>query len=104
MLGEIRNQSLQLGVFGFGLLQDGDVEVGVFPEVKEILIGRFCLGGVTLHGVGAAELKMSKSTDRRVPYDSAMVEDFLKLCRCLATLLGDQIGLSSNKSRIQNVP
>jgi len=38
MLGKIRSQSLQLGVFGFGLLQDGDVGVGVFPKREEILI------------------------------------------------------------------
>ncbi len=29
---------LQLRVLGFGLLQDGDVRVGVFPEREEILI------------------------------------------------------------------
>src|SRR3974377_933963 len=32
------NCSLQLRVFRFGLLQDGDVGVGVFPECEEILI------------------------------------------------------------------
>jgi hypothetical protein len=30
---------LQFGVLGFGLLQDGDVGVGVFPETQKILIG-----------------------------------------------------------------
>jgi len=29
---------LQLRVFRLGFLQDGDVEVGVFPECQEILI------------------------------------------------------------------
>ena len=29
----------QCGVLGLGLLQDGDVGVGVFPESQEILIG-----------------------------------------------------------------
>jgi hypothetical protein len=28
---------LQLRVFGFGLFQDGDVGIGVFPEGEEIL-------------------------------------------------------------------
>jgi hypothetical protein len=32
LLGEL----LQLGVLGFGLLQDGDVGVGVFPEREEV--------------------------------------------------------------------
>jgi hypothetical protein len=30
---------LQLRVLGFGLLQDGDVGVGVFPELEEIFVG-----------------------------------------------------------------
>ncbi len=29
--------SLQLGVIALGLVQDGDVEVGVFPEGEEVL-------------------------------------------------------------------
>jgi hypothetical protein len=33
VLGKIRNQSLQLGVFGFGLLQDRNVAVGVDDAV-----------------------------------------------------------------------
>jgi hypothetical protein len=31
---------LQLRVLRFGLFQDGDVGVGVFPECDEILVGR----------------------------------------------------------------
>jgi hypothetical protein len=31
--------SLQLGVLGLGLFQDGDVSVGIFPQGEEILIG-----------------------------------------------------------------
>jgi hypothetical protein len=49
---------MQLCVFRLGLLQDGDVGVGVFPECEEILIGGLCLGGVALHGVGSTNLKM----------------------------------------------
>ena len=33
MFNKIRNQSLQLGVFGFGLLQDRNVAVGVDDAV-----------------------------------------------------------------------
>ena len=36
--------SLQFRVLGFGLLQDGDVGVGVFPEGEDVLIGSLCLG------------------------------------------------------------
>jgi hypothetical protein len=40
------NPLLQLRVLRFGLLQDGDVGVGVLPERKKILIRRACLYGV----------------------------------------------------------
>ena len=33
------NSLLQLCILGFGLLQDGDVGVGVFPECEEVLVG-----------------------------------------------------------------
>ena len=39
---------LQPRVFRLGLLQDGDVGVGVFPEREEILIGGFGFGSVAL--------------------------------------------------------
>jgi hypothetical protein len=46
---------LQLRVFRLGRDEDGNVGVGVFPQREEILISRLGLGGVALHGVGAAE-------------------------------------------------
>jgi hypothetical protein len=40
---------LQLGVLGFGLLEDGDVGVGIFPEGEEVFVGR---EGADAGGVG----------------------------------------------------
>jgi hypothetical protein len=51
---ELVRATLQRRVLSLGLFQDGDVGVGVFPEGEEILIRRLSLGGVALHGVGAA--------------------------------------------------
>ena len=47
--------SLRLCIFSFGLLQDGNVGVGVFPEIEEVLIGGASFGeGVRLwHGLAA---------------------------------------------------
>lgn len=42
---------LQFSVFGFGLLQDGDVRVGVFPECEKILVRRAGLGAIALQRV-----------------------------------------------------
>jgi hypothetical protein len=44
---------LELGVFQFGLLEDRNVGVCVFPESEEITVGSASFGGVTLHRVGA---------------------------------------------------
>jgi hypothetical protein len=49
--------SLQLGVLRLGLLQDGDVGVGVFPEREEILVLTLRPGSVARHRVGTTELK-----------------------------------------------
>ncbi len=38
---------VEIRVFGFGLLQNGDVRVRIFPERKEILIGGIRLGLIT---------------------------------------------------------
>jgi hypothetical protein len=49
---------LQLGVFGFGFLQDGDVQVGVFPQREEIFVGGEC---VDASGVGVGALRGFRS-------------------------------------------
>ncbi len=33
--------SFQPRVLGFGLLEDGDVGVGIFPESEELFVGKF---------------------------------------------------------------
>jgi hypothetical protein len=48
-------------MFGFGLLQDGDV--GVFPECEEILIRGARFGVVALHRVGVAEAEAGERAD-----------------------------------------
>src|ERR1035437_8057416 len=48
---------LQLGVFRLGFLVDRNVGVGVFPEGQEILVGSHCLGLISRHYEGSAELQ-----------------------------------------------
>jgi hypothetical protein len=50
--------SLQFRVFRLGLLQDGEVGVGVFPEGEEILIGHLGFGGVSLQDISARKVEM----------------------------------------------
>jgi hypothetical protein len=51
--GDPHRFSLQLGVFGFGGDEDGDVRIGVFPEGEEVLVRVTGIGLVGLCGVGA---------------------------------------------------
>jgi hypothetical protein len=47
--------SLQLRVLRLGLLQNGDVGIGVFPEGEEIQIGSASFRAIALEGIGAGE-------------------------------------------------
>jgi hypothetical protein len=63
-------RSLQLGVLSFGLLQDGGVGDGIFPEGEEALVGGFRFGGIACHRVGAAELKMRQLSGHKVGHNA----------------------------------
>ena len=49
---------LQLGVFGFGLLKDRHVGVGVFPESEKVLVLGSRFRGVTLHRIRPRQPEM----------------------------------------------
>jgi hypothetical protein len=53
---------LRLRVFGFGLLQDGDVGVGVFPECEKIFVG-----GQRADAAGVSNITLSLYMLRPVP-------------------------------------
>src|ERR1039458_3637136 len=73
---------LQFRVLGFGLLQDWDVRVGVFPEREKIVVGslRFC--SLTCHEVSTTELEICKSANWFVQNNASMIENLLKFLRC----------------------
>jgi hypothetical protein len=48
----------KLRVFRFRSDESRNVRVGFLPKREEILIRRFSFGGVTLHGIGSADLEM----------------------------------------------
>ncbi len=56
---------MQLRVLGFGLLQDGDVGVGVFPEGEEIFVGG---EGTDAGGVCIRALRTSRLRGTRTSY------------------------------------
>jgi len=81
-----RGWLLQFRIFGLRFLQDENVDVGVFPGRKKILIRSFRFFGVALNGVGATKLKKRKRSSRRIKNNSWMVTHFLELRRCFLSL------------------
>jgi hypothetical protein len=53
--GIANSKLMQFRVLGLGLLQDGDLRVGVLPEGQEILIGNACFGGFALQGESTSD-------------------------------------------------
>jgi len=98
---QILYKLLQLRVLGLGLFQNGDVGVGVFPEREEVLISRLCFDRAALHRVGATELEMSEYANGRVPDNTGMVWNFLKLIRGFAAPMRRQIGHSTDIDRME---
>src|ERR1700730_3256786 len=106
-----RRKSLQFRVLRLGLLQDGDVGVGVFPEGEEIFVGgeRPDAGGIgirslrgsRLQGIGTSHSQMRQRSRPAVPDDRAVVENFLKLGGGSTALSGCQVCLSAYIHRIE---
>src|SRR5215469_2870133 len=78
---------LHLCVLCFGLLQDRNGRISVFPEREEILVGSTGLGGVTLYGVSARQSQARQRSPREVCHQSPVVDKLLKFrSRCVAVL------------------
>jgi hypothetical protein len=87
---------LQLRILRLGLLQDGDVNVGILPEGEEILIRRLGFDSVTGDGIRTGELKAGERAQQKVLYDSGMIEELLELCGSRGAILLGQIGQAAN--------
>src|SRR5438093_12337536 len=84
--------SLQLRVLRLGLLQDGDVGVGVFPEGEEILIRDACFCRVTHEFVAARLANKGKGNNWVVGTKAVQITDTLKFVCSLLPLAGFKVG------------
>jgi len=66
---------VQPGVLGLGLLEDGDVGVGIFPEGQEILVSGAALASVPCQAIGAGQTEMRQGTDGLVRNHTGVVDN-----------------------------
>src|SRR5438552_78598 len=87
--------SLQLRVLRLGLLQDGDVGIGVFPLAEKILVRALRFGGVACHRVGTSESDMRECPQREIQDDTTMIEEFLELGSGCRAVVCHEMGLAA---------
>src|SRR5215831_16861927 len=59
--GDGLSRLLELGVLGFGLHQDRNVGVGVFPENQEILVRRSCASNIARQRIRTREAELCQN-------------------------------------------
>src|SRR5260370_25930245 len=94
--------SVEAGVFGFGLFQDGNVLVSVLPQPEKILIGDFSFRGFAGKRLRAAQPKMRERAKLPVKDDSAVINNFLILLSRLFPLLSHSKRFRANINRAQS--
>src|SRR5438445_7600904 len=90
--------SFQLRVVFLGLLQNGNVGIGVFPKGEEVSILGASLASVAGENVGAGDAEMGERTEREVDHDAAVVEKPLEFCGCGTAVVGQYLGLAPDVS------
>ena len=63
------NLLLQFWVLSFGLLQNGNIRISVFPQRQEILIRAAGLRRVALQSIRAAEAEMCQCSEPEIPHN-----------------------------------
>src|ERR1700688_4419111 len=72
----------KLGVLGFGLLVDGDVGIGVLPQIQESLVGLRCSGSISHHLLRAAKLEPGQWAGDIPQAQTRIIDQLLELARC----------------------
>src|SRR5262245_148053 len=84
------------GEFFFGLLENGDVRIGVLPESKEVLVGFLCLHIVAEQDVRSGDAEMRERVDDVKRKNSLTIDDFLKFTRSSSSRLRLEVSQTAN--------
>ena len=90
---------LQFRKFCFGLLQDRNVGIGVFPGGQKILIRGPRFHRIALHSIGARQAEPGEHPKGRVAHHPAIINEFLKLCRGAVAVVEHQKSLATQIRR-----
>src|SRR5215471_3622949 len=94
-------RSPQPVVFCFGLLEDGNISVGILPRCQETQVGRPCFGSISRQCESLPQSPLSYSA-RRVGKDQARVlEDFPEFRGGFRPALRRKIGLAAHIRRVE---
>src|SRR5437016_2222198 len=96
---DLKAHSLQLRVLPLGLLQDGDVGVGVFPEGKEILISGACLCVVTQELVPACLADIGQRNKWIVRMVAVQISNMLKVLNGFLRFAGFKIAGGAHREQ-----
>ena len=90
----------QLGVLGLGLLVDGNVGVGVLPQIQESLV-RLPRGGfIAHHLLRAAELEPGQGSRDMFNGEAGMIDQLLELSRGRPAIAELQIGETTDVGEV----
>ena len=95
------SELVQLHIFCFSFLQDGDVRVSVFPEGEEVLVGAPGSAVVARENVGPAQSQVRQCADGLIPDDAGVIENLLKLIDGCGALLRCQIRQAAQVNRVK---
>jgi len=87
---------LKLGVLGFGLLIDGNIGVGVLPQIQESLVGLPCSGFIAHHLLRAAKLEPGQGSRDVSHIKTGIVDQLLELSRGRSAIAELQIRQSAD--------
>src|ERR1700734_3610372 len=97
------NSFSELGVLGFGLLVDGNVRIGVLPQIQESLVGLPCSGLIAHHLLRAAKLEPGQGSSHMSYGKTGVVDQLLELSRSRSAIAELQIRQSADVRGVQIV-